>query len=458
MNAEHQQPLMLGTSEGSDRMNETEQTLASVGYASTRASIGSGRSDIVDTPQDWSVKTISEVAVVRTGPFGSALHERDYVDDGTPIITVEHLSERGIVHEGLPLVSDADRSRLAEYELRAGDIVFSRVGSIDRNSLISKEESGWLFSGRLLRVRTLDDAIYPPYLSYHFHSEPFKRRVRTVAVGQTMASLNTNILNAVCVVLPSTPEQHAIAEALSDVDDLLGALEAVIAKKQDIKRAAMQQLLTGKTRLPGFTEEWKRVQVGDVAAAQQGGTPPKSRTEYWDGDIPFVTGADLSEFSVSRDNARSFLTVEGLNSGATVICEPGALLLATRTRVGLVSMASEIMGASQDITLLKPKDLVEPPYLCRALMSQSDLLLRSARGTTIQGISRGEVDSIPILLPPRPEQHAIATALSDMDAEIAALEERRDKIDAIKQGMMQVLLTGRVRLVKPDVVAEASSC
>ena len=285
-----------------------------------------------------------------------------------------------------------------------------------------------------------------------------KSRIIQRATGSTFLEIAKRDVASIEVLVPPLPEQRAIAEALSDVDGLLGALEVLIAKKWDIKRATMQQLLTGKTRLPGFTEQWKRVQVGDVAAAQQGGTPPKSRTEYWDGDIPFVTGADLSEFSVSRDNARSFLTVEGLNSGATVICEPGALLLATRTRVGLVSMASETMGASQDITLLKPKDLVEPPYLCRALMSQTDLLLRSARGTTIQGISRGEVNSIPILLPPRPEQHAIATALSDMDAEIAALEERRDKIDAIKQGMMQVLLTGRVRLVKPDVVAEASAC
>ena len=192
------------------------QKSASVGNSSTVASVGYGQRDAEGIPPDWGVKTISEIAAVRTGPFGSALHERDYVDSGTPIITVEHLSERGVVHEGLPMVSDADRSRLARYELRTGDIVFSRVGSIDRNSLIGKAEDGWLFSGRLLRVRALDDNTYPPYLSYHFHSEPFKRRVRSVAVGQTMASLNTQILNGVCVILPAVQEQHSIAEALSD--------------------------------------------------------------------------------------------------------------------------------------------------------------------------------------------------------------------------------------------------
>ena len=295
------------------------------------------------------------------------------------------------------------------------------------------------------------------FVFYCFQSDIITRQIHE-HLGATINQITNKSLNSFKIPYPKTEEREAIAELLSDVDGLLGALEALIAKKRAIKQAAMQQLLTGKTRLPGFTAGWRKVRLGDVTVAQQGGTPSKSRAAYLEGNIPFVTGADLSEFSISRDHARSFLTVEGLNSGATVICDPGALLLATRTRVGLVSIASETMGASQDITLLKPNDLIESPYLCRALMSQAYLLLQRARGTTIQGISRGEVDSIPILLPSRPEQRAIATVLSDMDSEIAGLERRRDKIGAIKQGMMQELLTGRVRLVGPDAPAEASSC
>ena len=97
---------------------------------------GYKRTEVELIPEDWSVYTVSSIANVRTGPFGSSLHERDYVDDGTPIITVEHLGERGISRHNLPRVSDADRLRLKSYELRAGDIVFSRVGSVDRNALI----------------------------------------------------------------------------------------------------------------------------------------------------------------------------------------------------------------------------------------------------------------------------------------------------------------------------------
>ena len=215
-------------------------------------------------PVDWSVKHLSEFADVKTGPFGSALHESDYVSDGTPIITVEHLGEQGVVHQNLPLVSEADRRRLSGYSLRVGDIVVSRVGSVDRNALIRDSENGWLFSGRLLRVRLLSADVHPPYLSYHFHSEPFKRRVRAVAVGQTMASLNTELLRAVSTVLPTPSEQRDIAEALGDMDALLDSLNRLITKKQDLKRAVMQQLLTGKVRLPGFRGAWEEKRLGDL--------------------------------------------------------------------------------------------------------------------------------------------------------------------------------------------------
>src|SRR5579875_689980 len=131
-------------------------------------------------PEDWKVTKLGEVANVKTGPFGSALHEKDYVNEGTPIITVEHLGEQGVVHMNLPMVSDLDRKRLSAYSLLTGDIVFSRVGSVDRNSLINEEESGWLFSGRLLRIRLKTSNIDSAFLSYYFNQESTKQRVRSV--------------------------------------------------------------------------------------------------------------------------------------------------------------------------------------------------------------------------------------------------------------------------------------
>ena len=215
---------------------------------------GYKRTEVGVIPDDWEVKKLGEIADIKTGPFGSSLHEKDYVEDGTPIITVEHLSEKGVVHVNLPMVSDADKKRLSTYILKTCDIVFSRVGSVDRNSLISDAENGWLFSSRLLRIRIISQNINSAYLSYHFHQESTKQRIRSVAVGQTMASLNTKILKNIEVVLPLTlPEQKAIALSLSDTDALIAACDRAITKKRNIKQGAMQQLLTGKKRLPSFS-------------------------------------------------------------------------------------------------------------------------------------------------------------------------------------------------------------
>ena len=210
---------------------------------------GFTNTDIGPMPKDWVVRKLIEVSDIKTGPFGSSLHASDYVADGTPIVTVEHLGEFGLLHSRVPMISDLDRARLQAYALTEGDIVFSRVGSVDRNALVRQAEAGWLFSGRLLRLRPHASLINSPFLSYQFHGEDFKRRARSVAVGQTMASLNTVLLGSVDVAVPGLKEQEAIAELLSDMDAEIHALEKRRKKSMLVKQAMMQALLTGNVRL-----------------------------------------------------------------------------------------------------------------------------------------------------------------------------------------------------------------
>lgn len=177
---------------------------------------GSVRADRVERP----LRTLCAHANgIQTGPFGSQLHKKDYVLIGTPIVTVEHLGDNRLVHKNLPRVSDADRERLSKYRLQAGDIVFSRVGSVDRRALVRQEEEGWLFSGRCLRVRSAPDQIDPIFLSYFFGWSAFREHIKSIAVGATMPSLNTKLLSDIIVSCPSLPEQRAIAHILSTLDD-----------------------------------------------------------------------------------------------------------------------------------------------------------------------------------------------------------------------------------------------
>lgn len=160
---------------------------------------------------------LSDIAEVQTGPFGSQLHSEDYVEEGTPIVTVEHLGNRRFTIQNLPFVSNEDRERLSKYSLREGDIVFSRVGAVDRCSYVTSDENGWLFSGRCLRVRCHHecDALY---LYYYFCSDSVKEYVRSKAVGATMLSLNTDLMLEIPIQFPQIKLQKEIAKTLSFLD------------------------------------------------------------------------------------------------------------------------------------------------------------------------------------------------------------------------------------------------
>ena len=174
---------------------------------------------------------------VQTGPFGSQLHQKDYVSIGTPIITVEHLGDNRILHQNLPCVSDDDAQRLSRYTLREGDVVFSRVGSVDRRALVRQAEDGWLFSGRCLRVRPNPSKLDSGYLSYFFGLPGFQAYIRSVAVGATMPSLNTQILSAVTVPHPPPAEQRAIAHILGTLDDKIELNRRMNATLEAMARA-----------------------------------------------------------------------------------------------------------------------------------------------------------------------------------------------------------------------------
>ncbi len=161
---------------------------------------------------------LSELAAIQTGPFGSQLHKEDYVVHGTPIVTVEHLGSRKFTEQNLPCVSDKDKERLKKYVLKTGDIVFSRVGSVDRCSYVSAEYEGWMFSGRCLRVRPCEK-LNPEYLYYFFLLEKTKQFVRNIATGATMPSINTKFMGEIPIRVPSLDAQNKIASILWMIDD-----------------------------------------------------------------------------------------------------------------------------------------------------------------------------------------------------------------------------------------------
>ena len=205
-----------------------------------------------ELPQGWIETTLGNVAHVQTGPFGSQLHKKDYVEVGTPIITVEHIVDDKIHHvPDIPKVSNEDKRRLSRYVLREGDVVFSRVGSVDRSAYVSAKEDGWMFSGRLLRVRGDIKTVNPHYLHYFLTNERTKKYIRKIAVGATMPSINTSILSEIPLTLPLLTEQKAITAVLSPLDQKIELLREQNATLETLAQTIFKEWFVRNT-----SESW----------------------------------------------------------------------------------------------------------------------------------------------------------------------------------------------------------
>ena len=299
------------------------------------------------------------------------------------------------------------------------------------------------------------------FVFYCFQSDIITRQIHE-HLGATINQITNKSLNSFKIPYPKTEERKAIAELLSDVDELLSALETLIVKKRAIKQAAMQQLLTGKTHLPGFSGEWETKRLGDIGAFAKG--RGVRREDISTEGVPCVLYGELytkyhnyilrMSSRISRQAARGALPIR---AGDILFAGSGE----TAEDIGRCAsyLGNEKAYAGGDIIVLRPTGQ-DPIYLSH-LLNHPTVQAQKARmgqGNAVVHISTRNLGEVEINLPPLKEQSAISAVLSDMDSEIACFERRRDKVGAIKQGMMQELLAGKIRLVDPDAIAEASSC
>ena len=292
-----------------------------------------------------------------------------------------------------------------------------------------------------------------------------KPRMLERAIGSTFLEISKNNLASISIRIPPESEQRAIAEALSDVDDLLEAMAALIAKKQAIKQATMEQLLTGKTRLPGFGCEWKTKRLGDTWTFLPTANNP--RAEFNErGDVEYIHYGDVHAYARPLLNCASSalprIEKNRIGNAAKLLNGDLVMVDASEDFIG-VGKSVEVQGATDRAVVAGLHTI-----LCRGTSDHwadgfkaylqfipafKSALTRVATGISVYAVSKRQLADVELPLPSRTEQEAIVTVLSDMEAEIATLEHRLEKIREVKQGMMQQLLTGRVRLVEPETLA-----
>lgn len=349
------------------------------------------------------------------------------------------------------LVFTNDEKDIQKYSLVKGDVLFNRTNSADlvgKTSLYRGEYPA-IYAGYLIKLNYDRKKVVGEYLNYILNTQEAKEYCLAVKTdGVSQSNINAQKIGAFLFHLPPFEEQKKISEFLSDVDNLIFSLQKLIEKKKAIKQGAMQELLTGKKRLPGFSGEWSKQQLGDICNIVNGGTPSTSIAEFWNGKILWCTPTDITSCSTKYIyTTESKITESGLKASSATLLPKGALLLCSRATIGEVRIAGNTICTNQGFKSLVVHQNISYEWLYYMVHVLKFNMLEKAIGSTFLEISKKDLAELDIIVPEFTEQKVIAQVLSDMDSEIELLEKKLAKYQQIKQGMMQELLTGRIRLV-----------
>ena len=369
-------------------------------------------------PDEWDVKQLGEVAEFLDG------RRRPVKDSDRAKMQgdIPYYGASGIVDYVNNYLFDEDLILLGED----GENILSR------NCPLAFKISGKSWVNNHAHVLRPRQGLSIDYLVAFLESRDYA----SYNTGTAQPKLNKFVCYGIPVCVPPYLEQHAIATALSDMDALLSALDRLISKKRDLKQAAMQQLLTGRTRLPGFQGKWELKRLGDIAHIKTGSRNNEDKSE--DGQYPFFVRSEV---------------VEHINTYSHD-CE--AILVPGEGRIGsifhYINGRFDVHQRVYAITQFAPTVYARFVYFYMA-MNFGPWAMQNTVKATVDSLRLPTFQNFEMQIPPTvQEQTAISSVLSDMDAEVTALEGRRDKTRALKQGMMQELLTGRTRLVKPEPV------
>ena len=408
-------------------------------------------------PEDWRVDKLPNIAWFQEGP---GLRNWQFTSSGVKVVNITNMIGDGTL--------DLDRTKrhISSFEaeksynhffIDAKDILIASSGnSYCKTAVAEAENLPLMLNTSVIRFKPLSTVSYS-YLWVLLNSPDFKNQIDLAITGGAQPNFGPFHLRRVKFPLPPTlAEQEAIAGALGDADAFIDSLEQLIAKKRLIKQGTMQDLLTAKKRLPGFTDDWVETTIKECHSKiwdYRGRTPRKLGMEWGGGPIRALSAGNVKMGKIDFEAECYFASTElydkWMTHGDT---EQGDILVTTEAPLGNVALVPDndrYVLSQRTILLRGNPETTTNEYLAHLFSSEAfqRRLTEDASGSTAQGIQRLKFEKIELCLPSRNEQTAIARILSDMDAELEALEQKLAKARQLKQGMMQELLTGKTRLI-----------
>jgi len=406
-------------------------------------------------PEDWIVTQLGFI-----GQFKNGINKgRESFGHGNPFVNLLDVFGKNFIlmKDSFGLVDSSNHER-SNYDLKEGDVIFIRSSvkpsGVGLTAVVLEDLPQTVYSGFLIRFRD-NGKIESNYKKYCFYEERFRNKIISASSVSANTNINQDNLKRLTLSLPPTKtEQTAIANALSDTDAWIQSLTRLIEKKQLIKQGAMQALLNPYEN-GCLKEGWVEKKIGSFTNASSGGTPSTLVPSFWNGDINWMSSGELNHKKIYKVSGR--ITNEGLNNSATKIIPKKCVLIGLagqgKTR-GTAAINYIDLCTNQSIAAIYPCKTVSSEFLYFNLDGRYDELRSLSTGDSGRGgLNLTIIKNIDVWMPRKYEhQKQVANILTNIDDEITALETKLTKAKKIKQGMMQNLLTGKIRLINQGVV------
>lgn len=401
--------------------------------------------------KEWPVFTIGDIL-----DFKNGLNKgKEFFGCGTPIVNytdVYHNS--GIKQKDIKGKVILTREEIRRFEVRKDDVFFTRTSEtpdeVGLSAVLLEDIPDCVFSGFVLRGRPKNDWLIGKYCKYCFSTKHVREEIVRNCTYTTRALTNGKVLSTINIPVPSKPEQEGIADILSSFEQYISDLADLIEKKRSIRDGAMNDLITGRTRIAGLYSERKEYAISDITRSIiTGGTPSTSRQEYYGGNTPWLSSTEIHQKRITKPT--TYITDLGLQNSSAKIAPERSVLIALagqgKTR-GTAAYLTKPMALNQSLAALVTNEKCNPEFLYYLIDSMYISLRELSSGDGGRGgLNKKLIKDVIVTIPVDvAEQAAIADTLTAMDKEIKALEIERDKMIQIREGAMDDLLTGRVRL------------
>jgi len=388
---------------------------------------------------EWRECELKDIAEVQTGPFGSQLKNNQYITGGTPVITVEHIKNFRIANFNYPSVTDSDRDRLEKYLLKAGDIIFTRVGSVDLSAFVQPHQDGWMFSSRMLRVRPTPD-VNSRFLSYFFQQKRFREYILNISVGATMPSINTGILKGIPISYPPLPEQKAIAEVLSSLDDKIDLLHRQNKTLEQMAETLFRQWFVEEAR-----EDWGEGVISDLVDFN-----PKRVL----GKGTIATYLEMASLNTQAFNPDGWYSRE-FKSGTKFVNEDTLLARITpclengKTAYVTFLKDNEVAWGSTEYIVMRPKQGIHS-FFAYVLARNSDFR-DYAEGCLAGSSGRQRIDlehlkNFDIPIPPQNVVNRFNETLNEVVPKLILNASQIRTLESLRDTLLPKLMSGEIRL------------